>query len=76
MHPSDCVARVRTVLNSLAWYPVYLDDAGRALIERYGKWEAVESLAGCEDYKKPKTRKLFDCNRGISFASKRLRIDA
>jgi hypothetical protein len=64
MHPSDCVARVRTGLNSLGWYPVYLNAAGQALIERYGKWETVESLAGCEDFEKLKTRKLFDTATG------------
>jgi hypothetical protein len=60
--PSDCLARVRTGLNALAWFPVFLNDAGQAYIERYGKWEAVEGLAGFEYFEKVKTKShaLYD----------------
>lgn len=59
---SNCVARVRTGLNALGWYPVFLNDSGQAYIEQYGKWVAVEGLTGFEDFEKLKTKShaLYD----------------
>jgi hypothetical protein len=59
---SDCLARVRTGLNALGWYPVFLNDAGQAYISRYGSWELVEGLAGFEAYEpvKNKSKALYD----------------
>jgi hypothetical protein len=60
--PSDCLARVRTSLNSLAWYPVFLNETGQPLIQRYGSWELVQGLAGFEAYEpvKNKSKALYD----------------
>ena len=60
--PSDCLARVRTDLNALAWFLVFLNDEGQAYVERYGKWVAVQGLAGFEAYEpvKTKVRTLYD----------------
>jgi hypothetical protein len=64
--PSDCLARVRTGLNALGWYPVYLNDVGHAYVERYGKWEPVGGIAGFENYEpaKTKSKPLYDTSTG------------
>ena len=64
--PSDCLARVRTGFNALAWYPVFLNEAGQAYIQRYGEWEAVDGLAGFEGYDplKTKFKSLYDTSTG------------
>jgi hypothetical protein len=54
--PSDSLARVRTALNALAWFPVFLNEAGQAYIERYGSWELVEGVPGFEAYEPVKTK--------------------
>ena len=66
MHPSDCVARVRTGLNALAWYPVFLNEAGQAYIFRFEKWEPIEGLRGFEAYEPVKTKfkSLYDTSTG------------
>lgn len=64
--PSDCLARIRTGLNSLAWHPVFLNDSGQALIERYGRWELVEGIPGFEAFEPVKTKfkSLYDTSTG------------
>jgi len=64
--PSDSLARVRTGLNALAWYPVFLNEAGQAYIERYGSWELVEGMPGFEAYEPVKTKfkSLYDTSTG------------
>ena len=66
MHPSDCVARVRTGLNALAWFPVFLNEAGQAYISRYGRWWPVEGMPGFEAYEpvKTKSKALYDTSTG------------
>jgi hypothetical protein len=62
---SDCIARVSTSENTLAWFPVYLNEGdGQAYISRFGKWEAIEGLAGFEGFEKLKTKRLFDTATG------------
>ncbi len=66
MHPSDCVARVRTGLNALAWFPVFLNEAGQVYVSRYGRWELVEGMPGFEAYEAVKTKfkSLYDTSTG------------
>jgi hypothetical protein len=55
--PSDCLARVRTSANALAWFDVFLNAAdGQAYIQRYGSWELVEGMPGFEGYEPVKTK--------------------
>lgn len=61
--PSDSLARVRTGLNALGWFDVFLNQAdGQAYISRYGKWELVEGMPGFEAYEpvKTKLKQLYD----------------
>jgi len=64
--PSDSLARARTGLNALGWYPVYLNDSGQAYIQRHGRWEPVEDLKGFEAYEpvKTKSKALYDTSTG------------
>jgi hypothetical protein len=62
-HPSDCLVRVRTSANALAWFDVFLNAAdGQAYISRYGRWELVEGMPGFEGYEpvKTKVKSLYD----------------
>jgi hypothetical protein len=63
---SDSLARVRTGLSPLAWFPVFLNDAGQAHIQRHGRWEPVEDLKGFEAYEpvKTKSKALYDTSTG------------
>jgi hypothetical protein len=60
---SDCVARIRTSGNALAWLPVFINQAdNRPYVQRYGSWELVEGLAGFEAYEpvKNESKALYD----------------
>ena len=64
---SDCLARVRTSPNSLAWYDVFLRESdGHAYLKRYGRYEAIDGLAGFEGYERIKTKLIFDTSRGMA----------
>lgn len=63
---SDYVAVVRTSENSLAWEPLYHNQAtGEAFLKRDGEWLAVARVEGIERYQelkplKPKIKTHFD----------------
>jgi hypothetical protein len=58
---SDSMVRFRTADNTLAWLPVYLNEAsGTCYVRRYGNWRAVDSIEGFEGYERIKTKMLLD----------------
>jgi hypothetical protein len=64
---SNFLARVRTDLNTLGLFLVYLNqETGEPYIFRFEKWVAVGDLKGFEGFEKVKvkTRDLYDTSTG------------